>query len=95
MAAKPWKAWYNSRRWRDLRAAVLVRDAYVCQRSGALCSGVHPAGNSPVVNHKVPHRGQEALFWDIENLETVTKEVHDSLIQKEEQVSLHERGEWY
>ena len=40
--------------------------------------------NSPVVNHKRPHRGDAILFWDIDNLEVVTKAVHDSVVQSEE-----------
>lgn len=80
----PWRAWYNTERWRKLRMQVFVRDHFVCQRSGAVCVGRYPAPNSPVANHKVPHRGDPALFWDPNNIETVTKEVHDSLIQSEE-----------
>lgn len=92
--SQPWKAWYKTARWRRLREQVLVRDAYTCQRTGQVLAGKHPAPDSPVVNHKRPHRGDEALFWDIDNLETVSKAVHDSAIQAEEQVSLHQRGDW-
>jgi 5-methylcytosine-specific restriction protein A len=80
----PWRAWYQTERWRKLRMEVFVRDGFVCQRSGVLCIGKYPAPNSPVANHKVPHKGDPALFWDISNLETVAKEVHDGLIQSEE-----------
>lgn len=90
----PWKAWYKTARWRRLREQVLIRDAYTCQRTGQVCGGKHPAPDSPVVNHKRPHRGDERLFWDIENLETVSKAVHDGQIQAEEQTSLHHRGDW-
>ena len=90
----PWKAWYKTARWRRLREQVLIRDAYTCQRTGQVCGGKHPAPDSPVVNHKRPHRGDERLFWDIENLEVVAKSVHDSAIQAEEQTSLHHRGDW-
>lgn len=90
----PWKSWYKTARWRKLRAEVLLRDAYICQRTGQLCSGKHPAPNSPVVNHRRPHRGDPVLFWDPDNLETVTKEVHDGAIQAEEQGSRHHAGTW-
>lgn len=80
----PWRKWYNTTRWERLRQQVFVRDGYVCQRSGVLCIGKYPAPNSPVANHKVPHKGDPRLFWDIDNLETVAKEVHDGLIQSEE-----------
>jgi 5-methylcytosine-specific restriction endonuclease McrA len=63
---------------------VLVRDLFTCQRTGQLCTGKGHAPDAPVVNHKRPHRGDPALFWSIENLETVTKAVHDGLIQSEE-----------
>ncbi|WP_312814429.1 HNH endonuclease [Brevundimonas sp.] len=90
----PWRTWYKTARWRALRQKVLVRDAYTCQRTGVICGGTYPADDSPVVNHKQPHRGDVALFWDESNLETVSKAVHDSVIQREEQASLHHRGVW-
>lgn len=93
-SAAHWRPWYSTKRWRELRLKVLERDGYVCQRTGVVCAGVSPEPNSPVVNHKVPHRGDPALFWDEANLETVTKQVHDTIIQAEEQGSLHTRGGW-
>lgn len=83
-AEQPWRAWYKTARWQKLRAQVLLRDEYVCQRTGKVLGGRHPAPDSPVVNHRRPHRGDPALFWDIDNLETVSKEVHDRDIQREE-----------
>lgn len=91
-AAQPWRAWYKTPRWEKLRQAVFLRDHYICQRSGELCVGKAPAANSPVANHKTPHRGNPALFWDINNLETVSKRVHDKDIQREEQAIPH--GRW-
>jgi 5-methylcytosine-specific restriction protein A len=89
---KPWRNWYKTPGWAKLRHQVFLRDRYLCQRSQVLCIGKHPAPNSPVANHKQPHRGDPALFWDIDNIETVSKAVHDTLIQKEEQSTL--RGVW-
>jgi 5-methylcytosine-specific restriction protein A len=83
-ASQPWRAWYSTSRWQKLRIKVLVRDAYTCQRTGALCNGSGNDPYAPVVNHKRPHRGDQALFWDEKNLETVAKHVHDSLVQREE-----------
>lgn len=91
----PWRNWYKLKRWQDLKMAVHVRDCFICQRTGVLCIGKHPAPDSPAANHKIPHRGDPRLFWDPDNIETVSKEVHDSLIQKEEQATLHQRGVWY
>jgi len=80
----PWRAWYRTPRWAKFRMQVFIRDGFVCQRSGVLCIGKHPAPNSPVANHKRPHKGDPALFWDPANVETVSKAVHDSIIQAEE-----------
>ncbi|MDX3929240.1 MAG: HNH endonuclease [Shinella sp.] len=79
-----WRSWYKTARWQKLRQEILVRDHYTCQRTGVLCVGKYPAGDSPVVDHKVPHRGDEQLFWDRNNLHCVTKAYHDSEKQKQE-----------
>lgn len=84
-AAAPWRSWYKTKRWAELRLAVFVRDGFTCKRTGELVVGRYPAPNSAVANHKRPHRGDPTLFWDIDNLETVSKAVHDREIQKEEQ----------
>ena len=36
------------------------------------------------VDHIVPHRGDETLFWDDRNLQTLTKECHDKYKASEE-----------
>ncbi|MEM1149318.1 MAG: HNH endonuclease [Pseudomonadota bacterium] len=84
---QPWRSWYNTKEWRELRALVFKRDGLVCQQTGVLCIGKHPDPHSPVADHKIPHRGDRALFFDPNNLETVTKRYHDSVKQ-----SLERRG---
>lgn len=86
-ALSPWRAWYHTERWQRLRLKIFERDAYTCQRTGEVCAGRHPAPNSPVANHVRPHKGDPALFWDEGNLETVTKAVHDGIVQAEERDS--------
>lgn len=78
------RGWYKSARWQQLRLEVLTRDLYTCQHTGVLLTGKAPAPDSPVVHHKVPHKGNEHLFWDINNLEAVSKAYHDSEAQREE-----------
>ena len=80
----PNRKWYHSERWKQMRRDVLKRDDYTCQQTGAVCLGKHPAPNSPVVDHIKPHHWDEQLFWDIDNLQTVTKAYHDSEKQKQE-----------
>lgn len=82
-----WRAWYKTSRWQKLRLVALKRDGYVCRQTGTLLIGVYPAENSPVVDHRVPHHGDPVLFWDLDNLQSVSKGYHDSTKQ-----SLERRG---
>ncbi|WP_244489025.1 HNH endonuclease signature motif containing protein [Devosia sp. Root635] len=82
------RAWYKSKRWQDLRIAVLTRDLFTCQKTGVTVMGKAPAPNSPVVHHRIPHKGDEGLFWDIGNLITVSKAWHDAEGQREDRRAL-------
>ncbi|CCB64068.1 AAA family ATPase [Hyphomicrobium sp. MC1] len=72
------RAWYHSSRWQRLRLEIFKRDLYVCQATGIILGGTHPAPNSPVCDHKIPHNGDPELFWSPSNLWTVSKHFHDS-----------------
>jgi 5-methylcytosine-specific restriction protein A len=37
---------------------------------------------STVVDHKIAHRGDQALFWDLENWQALCKPCHDSHAQR-------------
>lgn len=37
---------------------------------------------STVVDHKIPHRGDLELFWDVGNWQAMAKECHDSYKQR-------------
>lgn len=76
-----WRSWYKTSRWQQVRERVLIRDAYVCQKTGVLLIGKHPAPDSAVAHHKTPHRGDPVLFWDEANIEAVAKSWHDSVAQ--------------
>lgn len=86
---KSWRSWYKTARWQKLRRSVLERDGYTCQATGVLLVGKYPAPNSPVVDHKRPHRGDPELFWDEGNLQAVSKEYHDRVKQ-----SIEKRGQY-
>ena len=81
------KDWLNTARWQRLRMKVLERDQFICRQTGVMLIGEYPAPNSPVVDHIKPHRGNPDLFWDEENLQSVSKEWHDA-----EKQSLERRG---
>jgi 5-methylcytosine-specific restriction protein A len=91
-AQPPWKAWYKTARWRCLRLEIFVRDSYTCQCGCGLIEG---DTSQLVCDHRRPHRGDERLFWDRDNLWTWRKPCHDRTKQKAEQSSLHTRGVWY
>lgn len=78
------RGWYKSSRWQALRIEVLVRDIYTCQHTGVILLPGNDKPNSAVVHHKRPHHGDERLFWDIDNLEAVSKAWHDSEAQAQE-----------
>jgi len=83
---QPWRKWYGSAEWQRLRIQAFERDSYVCQRSGVMCvpGGTGQEDNAPVCNHRIPHKGDPALFYNLDNLECVSKKVHDSIISSEE-----------
>jgi 5-methylcytosine-specific restriction protein A len=91
---QPWRKWYRTKPWDRLRDKIIARDAYTCQQTGVLCLGEHPAPNSPVVDQIKPHHGDPALFWDPENLQTVTKEYHDKHKQSAERRAGGRFADW-
>nr|WP_254915489.1 HNH endonuclease [Haematobacter massiliensis] len=49
----------------------------MCKR---LCAGKGEA----VADHIIPHRGDEAMFWDADNLQCLCKSCHDGVKAKQE-----------
>jgi 5-methylcytosine-specific restriction endonuclease McrA len=76
------RGWYKTARWQKLRMRILVRDLFTCQWRG--CGRVVADTSQLVADHREPHRGDEALFWDENNLWTLCKPCHDSAKQREE-----------
>ena len=46
-----------------------------------LCSRQGRDTTSTVVDHIKPHNGDPVLFWDVNNLQTLCKQCHDSAKQ--------------
>lgn len=88
----PWKRWYNTARWQALRVKTFERDLFTCQMAD--CGRLEGNTSLLVCDHKLPHRGDERLFWDEANLQTLCKSCHDTVKQAEEQGTLHMRGVW-
>lgn len=64
----PWMQWYYEQRWKDLRRAHMRREKR-CRKCGA--AGV-------ICDHVRPHKGDEALFYDPANLQTLCRRCHGS-----------------
>lgn len=80
---RPWQHLYGHR-WRQRRAQFLRLHplCVICERHGRLSA-------ARVVDHVIPHRGDEQLFWDESNWQSLCKTCHDAIKQAEE----HGRGQ--
>lgn len=76
------RAWYKTSRWQKLRMSILIRDLLTCQMPG--CGRIDGNTSRLVADHKTPHRGDERLFWDENNLQCLCKPCHDRLKQSQE-----------
>jgi 5-methylcytosine-specific restriction endonuclease McrA len=79
-ALKPWRRLYKTARWQRLRMSTFIRDQFTCQ----LCPRIEADTSQLVADHKTPHRGDERLFWDPDNIQTLCKPCHDSAKQSAE-----------
>jgi 5-methylcytosine-specific restriction endonuclease McrA len=77
--ADAYRRLYKTARWRGLRSSQLNRRPLCqpCEKAGRLEA-------ASVVNHRIPHRGDERLFFDAGNLESMCKVCHDGPTQRAE-----------
>ena len=59
-------------RWREARA-IFLKQHPLC----AFCQAEGKIVPATVVDHIIPHRGDQRLFWDQTNWESLCKECHD------------------
>lgn len=79
--AQAYRHLYKTPAWRNGRRAFLMQNP-LCER----CRENHRITPATVVNHRKPHKGDTALFFDWRNWEAVCKPHHDSAIQSEERM---------
>ena len=77
--AKAYRRLYKTARWARLRQSVLDADP-LCR----YCLRQEIVEEADVVDHVRPHKGDEALFWDVDNLQPLCKSCHDRHKQREE-----------
>lgn len=67
---EPWLLWQNTVRWKALRQSIFERDGFTCQCG---CGVVECDTTQLVARHRAPHEGDERLFWDQNNIQTLRK----------------------
>ena len=77
--SRPFKHLYNTNRWKTLRKQFL-REHPLCEECKK--NGVVEAAT--VVDHIKPHQGDEELFWDQNNWQSLCKQCHDQKTAKED-----------
>lgn len=85
-AEQPWRRLYKTVRWIRMRVRKL--------KLNPLCEPCMEAGRcslATVVDHKVAHKGDRALFFDETNLESQCSTCHDRHKQREEINGFHGR----
>lgn len=80
--AAAYRRLYKTARWRRLREAYLD-DNPLC----VMCLKQEIVTEADVADHIKPHRGDEALFWSVDNLQALCKPCHDSHKAREERGS--------
>mgnify|MGYP002266603246 CR=1 FL=1 len=81
----PHRKLYSTARWQKLSLKVRVAANFRCE----MCSKLALGKGQSVTDHKIPHRGDPALFWDELNLQCLCKGCHDKTKQREEAAGLH------
>ena len=81
-----WHKLYSRKAWVTLRHLVYIRDLGICQICKKAVSLNHKHRHAFIADHIKAHKGDEELFFDIDNVQCVCKSCHDSVKQS------HERG---
>lgn len=82
--AAEYRKLYQTAQWRRLREVALVRDMFRCQRCKCFVKRGRSHPQSAVVHHIKAHKGDNDLFFDIDNLQVVCWTCHSGVIQSEE-----------
>lgn len=78
----PLRKLYSTKRWKVLRLDIFLRDIFTCQMDG--CGLIEGNTSWLVCDHIKKPEGNERLFWDEDNLQTLCKSCHDTIKQSQE-----------
>lgn len=70
--AQKYRKFYRLSRWTKLSKTIRA-DEPLCR----ICLSKGISNPSQVVDHIIPHKGNEDLFWSSENLQAICKRCHD------------------
>jgi len=70
-----WRKLYKTARWQRLRWKILEQSIFTC----AMCATIEADTSQLVADHIIPHKGNEALFWDEGNLQCLCRHCHDTV----------------
>ena len=80
---QPWHKLYKTGVWLRLRGQQLAAQP-VCK----YCRKENRVTAACVVDHVIPHKGDEALFFDADNLQSLCKHCHDRHKQRQERTGI-------
>jgi 5-methylcytosine-specific restriction endonuclease McrA len=86
--AQAYRHWYWTARWRRTAKRFLREHPLCCY-----CEQEGRVTAATVVDHKIPHRGNIALFWDEANWQPMCRPHHDGAKAREERGSVQVIGE--
>ena len=75
----PWRRWYKTAEWQQLRRQCLLDALFTCVRCGFLGES-----RDLVADHIKPHRGERELFFSAGNLQCLCATCHNRDKQREE-----------
>ena len=75
--SRPWLKLYNTKEWYSLRTRQLRKEP-LCK----FCKDLGTITAANIVDHIVPHKGDQELFRNAENLQSLCKTCHDSVKQR-------------
>ena len=74
MKASQYHSLYNTKLWRRLRHYQLLKEP-LCK----YCADIGQITPATIVDHIEPHKGNEALMFNADNLQSLCKQCHDKV----------------
>ena len=81
MAEQPYRSWYKTARWVKARARWLKEHPFCTDYFGDHNGSLVVANT---VDHRIPHKGDEVLFWDEGNWQSMCRTCHNKKTAKED-----------